>query len=300
VEHVMPEYGVGQLFGPTYMGKSFVGLDLALRLANHEETEWFGHAINRHGPVVYVLMEGSWDFPARIDAWTAVHPGTSDDQLFTIHEEPLSLRDTRSMALLSDSISASGVEPVMVVIDTQSLATPGTDENSNTEMNQVFANVKHFAKGLNCFVLLVHHTGHDQSRSRGASAQRAALDLEIQVADGRLVVTKVKGYKESRPYDFALRPSGNSAYVDTSLWPTLMDRAQRVDQRDAQVKDKILDAVRARPGMNDGDLFKAVGGGAMHYNAARDALVTTGVIVDDSGGGRGRTRSWRLVRGDAS
>jgi hypothetical protein len=76
-----------------------------------------------------------------------------------------------------------------------------------------------------------------------------------------------------------------------------MDHDQRVDQRDAQVKDKILDAVRARPGINDGDLFKAVGGGATHYKAARDALAATGVIVDDSGGGRGRKHSWRLAPG---
>lgn len=34
IEDVLPEEGIGSIFGPTYSGKTFVGIDLALSVAN--------------------------------------------------------------------------------------------------------------------------------------------------------------------------------------------------------------------------------------------------------------------------
>lgn len=220
IEHVMAKYGVGQMFGESYVGKTFVALDLALSLANKVEVEaWHGNRINRAGPVVYALMEGAFDAQVRIDAWLAARPGATDADLFTLEEEALDLRDRGSLDALRQDITALGIEPVLVVVDTQSLATPGTDENSNPEMNLVMANLKELAKALNVFVLLVHHTGHEGTRARGASAQRAALDLEVKVEDGKLSVTKVKGYKPSGPYWFTLAESGASVWAKPTLDP---------------------------------------------------------------------------------
>src|SRR5439155_14578191 len=132
IEGVLPDHGVGQIFGASYTGKSFVAIDLSLRLANEME-DWFGHTIRRGGPVVYVLMEGVFDFQWRLDAWLDAHPGTSADDLLTLEEESVDLRNPESVARIVHDITALGVEPALVVIDAQGLATPGTDENSNTD-----------------------------------------------------------------------------------------------------------------------------------------------------------------------
>lgn len=115
------------------------------------------------------------------------------------------------------------IEPRLIVVDTQALATPGTEENSNRDMGTVMANMKRLCTAHGCFVLLVHHTGYDTAHSRGASAQRAALDAELRVADSALTVTKVKSYRPSKPRLFDLVSSGGE-----SVWAKYNDDWQGV------------------------------------------------------------------------
>ena len=79
-EGLLPEYGIGQLFGPSYVGKTFLGIDLALSLCNG--LPWMGFSVNtepryydpvmqdkyRKDHALYILGEGSWDFQERLDA----------------------------------------------------------------------------------------------------------------------------------------------------------------------------------------------------------------------------------------
>jgi hypothetical protein len=218
IENLMPRWGIGQLFGPSGGGKTFVALDLALTLANVDPEfpgdEWYGRPVHRGGEVVYVAMEGGFDLQQRIDAWLLAHPGATDDRLYTLIEEEVSLADRRSVGLLLDDIEALFLEPVLIVIDTQALATPGTDENSNTDMGIVMSNLKAVAKGLRTFVMLVHHSGwSNQNRSRGASAQLAALDLAIGVNSQVISPTKVKAAPLGDPMRFVLEGSGESAWA---------------------------------------------------------------------------------------
>ena len=67
IEDVATRTGVGQFYGDQYAGKTLVALDMALRAANRM-SDWYGHAIKRHGPVVYVVLEGQPGIQARIEA----------------------------------------------------------------------------------------------------------------------------------------------------------------------------------------------------------------------------------------
>lgn len=231
IEHVMAQTGIGQMVGPSYEGKSFMALGQSLCITNGRP--WFGYQVKQPGPVIYCLMEGLFDFRDRIDAWLAGNPGTTDDGLWLLPEEELNLADPKSLGQLSRDIDALSIEPRLIVIDTQALATAGTDENSNSEMGVVMANLKQLAQGYGCFVLVVHHTGHDRSRARGASAQKAALDTEIQVVDAAVTITKVKSYRPSKPMPFVLESQGNSVWAkpsvdhETVLWALLMDAGER-------------------------------------------------------------------------
>jgi hypothetical protein len=180
IEKRIPEHGVGQIYGETYTGESFVALDLALTIANGL-CEWHGAPVNRAGAVVYVLMEGVFDFQQPIDAWLAAHPGMTDEKLYTLEEEDVDLANEESVRRIERDAELLSIEPVFFVIDTQSLATPGTDENSNTDMNLVFGNLKPLSARRRCPVATVHHTGYDTSRTRGASAQKAALDFQVRI-----------------------------------------------------------------------------------------------------------------------
>lgn len=211
VEHVIPATGVGQLYGKSYTGKSYVALDLAQRIVNGEP-DWFGHTINRPGPVIYVLMEGLFDWAARVDAWLANHPESTDDGLWILPEEAVDLCDKESIKRLGQE--ARSIGPRLLIIDTQALATPGTEENSNTDMGKMIGLLKRLSKALDCPIMLVHHTGYDDSHARGASAVFAGMDFVFKVVEGGMAVEKVKGYKPVKEQSFQIKPHGESAYAD--------------------------------------------------------------------------------------
>ncbi|MFF0552009.1 AAA family ATPase [Streptomyces sp. NPDC004311] len=220
VERLIPEYGIGQLFGPTYGGKTYAAIDLVMRITsgmNH----WIGHTIKLNGPVFYVLMEGGFDFAKRLDAWEMKH-GRTSDELYVMVEEELNLADPASLEQLAEDITAVSSTPRLLVIDTQSLAIQGVEENDNTGMNEVMQKLKRLSKTLGCFVLLVHHTGYaTEERGRGASAQPAALDTIIRIKgsdkDGRkIAVPKVKAGREVKDRDFRLEEQKNG-------WPAFVE-----------------------------------------------------------------------------
>ncbi|MFD9616667.1 AAA family ATPase [Streptomyces virginiae] len=220
VERLIPEYGIGQLFGPTYGGKTYAAIDLVMRITsgmNH----WIGHTIKLNGPVFYVLMEGGFDFAKRLDAWEMKY-GRTSDELYVMVEEELNLNNPESLEQLAEDITAISSTPRLLVVDTQSLAIQGVEENDNTGMNEVMQKLKRLSKALGCFVLLVHHTGYaTEERGRGASAQPAALDTIIRIKgsdkSGReIAVPKVKAGREVKDRNFRLEEQKNG-------WPAFVE-----------------------------------------------------------------------------
>ena len=68
----------------------------------------------------------------------------------------------------------------MIVIDTLSLASGDAKENSNTDMNHMMKNGKYFAREMDCFIMLIDHSGKVASKgNRGASRKYAAADVAI-------------------------------------------------------------------------------------------------------------------------
>ena len=213
VEKLIPEWGIGQMFGDTATGKTFVAIDLAMRMCNDNEL-WLNAKINHRGPVIYALMEGAFDFQQRIDAWIAAHTDATDEDLWVLEEEALDLASVESVVALVEDIRLLELRPAMVIIDTQALATPGTNESDNSEMGVVMSHLKALATELHCPVMTVHHTGlQNKERSRGASAQKAALDFEIQVTPNRITYTKLKAAPIPEPWYFKLEPAGDSMWA---------------------------------------------------------------------------------------
>ena len=67
---VFPTTGIAAIFGPSGSGKSFLALDLAMRIASGEE--WFGRRTKKCA-VTYVMLEGEAGLRNRIVAWEQVH-----------------------------------------------------------------------------------------------------------------------------------------------------------------------------------------------------------------------------------
>jgi hypothetical protein len=70
----------------------------------------------------------------------------------------------------------------MIIIDTFNMACPNIEENSAKEMSGVITKAKLIAEQLNSTVLIIHHSGKDESRGmRGSSSLKASMDTIIYV-----------------------------------------------------------------------------------------------------------------------
>lgn len=204
IRGLLPQEGIGVIFGEPGSGKSFLALDLTAAVSR--DTEWCGQEVTG-GPVVYIAAEGAGGFRKRLRA-IAKHQGFPLEgmPLGIISDAPNMLKDDDKA--LARAIKASG-GAVLVVIDTLASVTPGANENSAEDMGAVIARCKRLQEATGATVLLIHHAGKDASRgARGWSGLRGAVDVEIEITrkgDDRLTkVTKQKDGEDGALFPFRL------------------------------------------------------------------------------------------------
>lgn len=173
--NLVPAKGVGTVFGARSSGKSFLVLDLALRIARGEP---FMGLKTEKRPVVFWIGEGR--YKKRLQAWMKKF-GPLPENVLVDWREGLALRSEAEAVRFSKTVP----EGALVVIDTLNTATAGVDENSGKDMQPVLLNCKAVADARNACVLLVAHTGKDESRGvRGWSGIEANVDFSIKVSGG--------------------------------------------------------------------------------------------------------------------
>ena len=208
VRGVLPEKGIGAIFGQPGSGKSFLVLDLLAAVAGG--FYWFGIP-TKAAPVVYITLEGQAGMPQRIHAYRA-KKGSLDRIAFI--EQPIDLREPDNLKELIDLIRDAGLGGGVVCIDTLAASAPGMDENTSADMGQLIANLQDLQTELGGFVLVVHHSGKDETRGlRGWSGLNGALDCAIAVSrvsedkrntSRRWEVSKSKDGSDGMKTDFAL------------------------------------------------------------------------------------------------
>ena len=169
--------------GPSGGGKTFVVLDWALTLAAGREI--WRQARCRPGPVVYLAGEGHAGLRARIAAWKQRHQVDRLDAWLS--RDGCDLNTPAGYQRVAEAIRALDRRPVLIVVDTLHRFLSG-DENSAQDAKSMLDACAKLMAEFGCAVLLVHHTGvHEeaQTRARGSSAWRGALDIEISVAPAK-------------------------------------------------------------------------------------------------------------------
>ena len=114
--------------------------------------------------------------------------------------QPVLLNEGQDAQALLDALRA--LRPVLVILDTMARCNSG-DENSVQDVMAIVRNCDRIRHETGATVLLVHHTGVNESRERGSSALRAACDGMLALADDgdtlKLSFEKVKD-DEKPPY----------------------------------------------------------------------------------------------------
>ena len=175
VRGVLPAVGLAGLFGPSASGKSFLGFDMAARIA--QGSRWFDCRVES-APVVYAALEGEAGFKLRAQAWETHNGHTLPAGLHMVLQ-PFKLTDPRDVSDLAAVVPAGAV----LFIDTLNRSAPTADENSSKDMGEILEASKRLQTLTAGLVVLIHHTGKDATRGlRGHSSLFAALDAAVEVS----------------------------------------------------------------------------------------------------------------------
>jgi hypothetical protein len=195
------------VYGESNTGKTFLALDMALKVAL--EMEWHGKKTKQAG-VVYVAAEGGHSVSNRVVAFKD-HHGLDDTRAhFALVPCSVDLcltdADTKGLiSLIAEAATAFEVPVGLVVIDTLSRALAGGNENDSADMGAFVKNIDSIRDATGGHLMIVHHSGKDGSKgARGHSLLRAATDTEIEVKDGAAKVTKQRDWQGGDEFPFDL------------------------------------------------------------------------------------------------
>lgn len=173
VKGLIPARGIGQVYGASTAGKSFLSLDLAVHVARGRD--WYDHK-TKAAPVVIFSLEGQEGMRNRLAAYIAYH-GEYLPKNLSIGTNPTTFYKQEDL----NAITASLPDGCLCIVDTQACASVGLDENRGNELILLIEGCKQLAASKDCFVLLTHHAGKDLTRgARGSSTQLPSWDCCIE------------------------------------------------------------------------------------------------------------------------
>lgn len=192
------------LYGPSNVGKTFLGLDMALYMA--AGSNWHGYRVTKPLRVLYLAAEGGRGTQNRVAAFKSQFPDIAirASGKFTLLPMPINLVEDWPHLL-----DALGFDPDCIFIDTLHQTFDG-DENASRDMGVYIKAASQIKERTKATVILVHHTGKDTGKgARGHSSLRAAMDTEIELSKNgdviNMTVTKQRDMRPAKPFAYQLR-----------------------------------------------------------------------------------------------
>jgi hypothetical protein len=216
IENVLPPGGLFQVFGQTGEYKSFVALSMIGAVANG--IPWLGHEVNQSGNAALILGEGGFDLSERLSSWLHGNPAATDDRMLFSVEEGLDLMDQQQVDQIIEELLEFADDWKLIIFDTQADHMPNGDEDKAKDFTLIKRALQRVAHATGAAVGVVHHTGWDDSRERGSSRQRQALDVVMQIKDHRITNIKQKFGQKFEPIMFTVdeAPGTGSIFVRLS------------------------------------------------------------------------------------
>lgn len=211
IQEMVAEEGLTVIYGDPGAGKSFIAIDMALRIAH--AMDWHG-ADTRPTGVLYIAGEGVTGLGNRIQGWKREHQMNGVDVPFLLLPMAVQLLDKTQRAKLLRTITAAadreGFEIGLIVVDTVSRALAGADENTQESMSAFVAACDEIRRHAGGALIAVHHSGKDKDRGmRGSTVLLGGCDASIRVSKSEQIVTlkteKQKDAEEAAPINMEMR-----------------------------------------------------------------------------------------------
>lgn len=179
VKGIIPRRGLILVWGPPKCGKSFWTFDLVMHVALG--WSYRGRRVQQ-GPVVYLALEGSEGFKARVQAFRQQHLADHEQEAVPFYLVIASIDLIKDHRDLIESIGAQigKTNPVLVAIDTLNRSLAGS-ESSDEDMASYVKAAGAIEAAFECAVTIVHHCGVDGTRPRGHTSLTGAADAQHAV-----------------------------------------------------------------------------------------------------------------------
>lgn len=239
VDGFIVDDGLSIFYGDPGSGKSFMTVDLAMRLAMG--WEWHGRKTERTG-VLYIAGEGVRGLGKRTRGWRLKHGVNGQKDIpFALMPTAAQILDAGERAKLARTIDKAraslGFDIGLVVIDTVSRSIAGADENTQETMSAFVKACDDIRSHIGGAVIGVHHSGKDKDKGmRGSTVLLGACDATFKVQKSDLLLTltceKQKDDEQPAPVYFDMEKYGWPApreddpeNWDTTLIPAARERA---------------------------------------------------------------------------
>lgn len=224
---VLPIPGMGMLYGPSTVGKTFVIVDAGGAI-QREAASVFGPT--RQGQVVIVAGEGALGLKKRLRAWRSYHDAEPAG-LLVMRECPR-LTDEGSAARLRQALRSLPEPPALLVFDTYN-TTSGGSENDGEDVRPFLDACRSYRDEFGCCVLWTHHPNKGGEDSRGHTSLFDDADFVLKmVAEGehrtRIECKKMKDAPPFDPIHLELVKHGDSMVMTRAK-----EAGPQADRRDA-------------------------------------------------------------------
>ena len=205
VDGLIADHGLSIVYGDPGAGKSFITLDMSLRLAYG--MDWHGIDAAKVG-VLYIAGEGARGLGKRVKGWRREHALEGADAPFLLLPVAVPMLDANARAKLCRTIAVAKEQaafPIgLIIIDTVSRAIAGQDENGQESMSSFVDGCAEIQKFTGGAVIAVHHSGKDKEKGmRGSSVLLGGCDASIRITKNEQTVTikteKQKDDEEAAP-----------------------------------------------------------------------------------------------------
>ena len=213
VEGLFPKEGVGILAGHAKIGKSWLTLDLAIT-ASYGGL-WLNKFQVQPGHVLYVDEESSQDMLSSRFLKLLNHKGLTDAKIQFHIKEGFNFSVQQKIDELRHVMNL--LHPTLVIFDSLNRVHKA-EENSASQMAEVFRRVSALSKEFGCFILFTDHLPHGQERFRGSTDKEAFVDagfLATKIGNQNLVVEhKYARHSQVPSFELAILDDGpDKTYV---------------------------------------------------------------------------------------
>jgi hypothetical protein len=188
VRGLIPRKGLIVVYGPPKCGKTFIVFDLCMHIALGWE---YRDRCTQPGNVVYIACEGERGLAARKEAFQQQKLGEEADPPFYLITSKLNLPVQHAELILDISGQLPpGESCVAIVLDTLNRSIGGS-ENKDEDMTAYITAADALRERFRCAVIIIHHTGINQTRPRGHTSLTGAADAQIAVRreDSHIIAT---------------------------------------------------------------------------------------------------------------